>query len=164
MKAVVYVSNTGHTKQYAEMFGEKEGLPVYELKEANKLVDNNAEIIYFGWLLAKKIKGYKQAKKRYNIVAICAVGLGDTGSQIAEVKKANGIIDDTPLFTLQGGIDKSKLHGTNKFMINMLMKGLCFQKECNEDDEYMLKLLSDEKSYVNEENLSDVFAWHYDMS
>lgn len=36
MKAIVYISNTGHTKKYAELIGEKTGLPVYELSEAKK--------------------------------------------------------------------------------------------------------------------------------
>ncbi len=36
MNAIVFTSNTGHTAKYAKILGEKTGLPVYSLKEAQK--------------------------------------------------------------------------------------------------------------------------------
>lgn len=34
--AIVYTSNTGFTEQYARLLGEKTGLPVYPLSEAER--------------------------------------------------------------------------------------------------------------------------------
>lgn len=34
LNAIVYTSNTGYTRQYAVLLGEKTGLPVYSLEEA----------------------------------------------------------------------------------------------------------------------------------
>lgn len=160
MKAIVYTSNTGHTAKYAKMLGEKTGLPVYALSEAAKQLSNGTEIIYLGWLFANNIKGYKKAAKQYKISAICAVGLCDTGTAIAEVRKVNAISEETLLFTMQGGMDKTRLRGINKFMINMLTKGLSSQKERSENDERMLYLLTHDQNYVSEENITAFMEWY----
>ena len=159
MKVIVYTSNTGHTAEYSKMLGAKIGLPVYSLNEAAKKLQKGTEIIYLGWLFANNIKGYKKATKKYKISAICAVGLCDTGTAVAEVRKANSISEETPLFTMQGGMDKTKLRGINKFMINMLTKGLSSKKERTENDERMLELLTHDKNYVNEENITAFMKW-----
>ena len=111
MKAIVYTSNTGHTAKYAKILGEKTSLPVYALGEAKKQLSSGTEIIYLGWLFANGIKGYKKAAKKYKISAICAVGLCDTGTALDEVRKANALSEEIPLFTMQGGMDKTKLRG-----------------------------------------------------
>ena len=159
MKVIVYTSNTGHTAEYSKMLGAKIGLPVYSLNEAAKKLQKGTEIIYLGWLFANNIKGYKKATKKYKISAICAVGLCDTGTAVAEVRKANSISEETPLFTMQGGMDKTKLRGINKFMINMLTKGLSSKKERTENDERMLELLTHDKNYVSEENITTFMKW-----
>ena len=159
MKVIVYTSNTGHTAAYSKMLGAKIGLPVYALNEAAKKLQKGTEIIYLGWLFANNIKGYKKATKKYKISAICAVGLCDTGTAVAEVRKANSISEETPLFTMQGGMDKTKLRGINKFMINMLTKGLSSRKERTENDERMLELLTHDKNYVSEENITSFMKW-----
>ena len=159
MKVIVYTSNTGHTAAYSKMLGAKIGLPVYALNEAAKKLQKGTEIIYLGWLFANNIKGYKKATKKYKISAICAVGLCDTGTAVAEVRKANSISEETPLFTMQGGMDKTKLRGINKFMINMLTKGLSSRKERTENDERMLELLTHDRNYVSEENITAFMKW-----
>ena len=160
MKAIVYTSNTGHTAEYAKILGEKTGLPVYALSEAAKQSSNGTEIIYLGWLFANNIKGYKKAAKQYKISAVCAVGLCDTGTALAEVRKVNAISEKTPLFTMQGGMDKTRLRGINKFMINVLTKGLSSQKERSENDERMLYLLKNDQNYVSEENITAFMKWY----
>ena len=159
MKVIVYTSKTGHTAEYSKILGAKIGLPVYTLNEAKKKIQKGTEIIYLGWLFANNIKGYKKATKKYKISAICAVGLCDTGTAVAEVRKANSISEETPLFTMQGGMDKTKLRGINKFMINMLTKGLSSKKERTENDERMLELLTHDKNYVSEENITAFMKW-----
>lgn len=160
MKAIVYTSNTGHTAEYAKILGAKTGLPVYALADAAKQLEKGTEIIYLGWLFASRIKGYQKAAKKFSISAVCAVGLCDTGTLLSEVRKANALPETTPLFTMQGGIDKAKLRGINKFMINMLTKGLSSQKERSETDERMLYLLTHDASYVSEENTLAFMEWY----
>lgn len=160
MKAIVYTSNTGHTAEYAKILSQETGLPVYSLREATKQLSNGTEIIYAGWLLANHIKGYEKATKKYKISAVCAVGLCDTGTAIAEVRKTNAVSEETPLFTMQGGMDKTKLCGINKFMIRMLTKGMDSKKDRTEEDERMLYLLKNDKNCVSKENITAFMKWY----
>ena len=68
--------------------------------------------------------------------------------------------DSLPLFTLQGGMDKTKLRGINKFMINMLTKAIGSKKDKSADDERMLYLLKNDQDYVSEENLTAFIEWY----
>jgi len=161
MKAIVYTSNTGHTAEYAYILGEKTGLPVYALSEAAERLSSATEIIYLGWLFANSIKGYRKAAKKYKVSAVCAVGLCDTGTALEEVRKANSLTEEMPLFTMQGGMDKTKLRGINKLMIRMLTKGLSSQTEKSESTERMLYLLTHDASYVSEENTVAFTEWYF---
>ena len=87
--------------------------------------------------------------------AVCGVGLCDTGTLLDEVRKATAIPENIPLFTLQGGIDSSKLKGMNKLLISMLTKGLSGQQR-SPQDERMLYLLQTNANYVSEDNLKSV--------
>lgn len=78
----------------------------------------------------------------------------------SEVRKATSILEDIPLFTLQGGIDRSRLKGMDKLMISMLTKGLAAQKQRSAQDDRMLELLSKDESYISPENLSGVLQWY----
>ena len=73
IKSIVYKSNTGHTKQYAEMLGDSLKVPVFELKEAKSKLKKNDEIVFLGWVCATKIQGLSKIKK-YNVKCIGAVG------------------------------------------------------------------------------------------
>ena len=44
--AIIYTSNAGHTKEYAEMLGNAHGIKVYDLNTAKKELVSGAEIIY----------------------------------------------------------------------------------------------------------------------
>ena len=158
--SIVYTSNTGYTAEYARLLGDKTGLPVYSLAEAEQKLAAGNCVIYLGWLMAGKVQGYKKAAKRYKVQAVCGVGMGGNGSQLQEVRKANAIPEKTPLFTLQGGIDRSRLKGMDKLMISLLAKGLAAQKQRSAQDERMLELLNKDESYVSSENLAEVVQWY----
>ena len=116
-------------------------------------------MIYLGWIHASHVKGYAKAARRFDLRAVCAVGLCDTGTLTDQVRKATSIPVDIPLFTLQGGIDRSRLKGMDKLMISMLTKGLASQKQRTEQDDRMLELLSRDESYVGPDNLSEILQW-----
>lgn len=158
--AIVYTSHTGHTQQYAQMLGEKTGLPVYALSDARSKLPKGSRVIYLGWIQASHVKDYPKAAKQFTVCAVCGVGLCDTGTMVDETRKATQIPHDIPLFTLQGGFDGGKLKGLNKLMISMLMRGLSAQEQRSEQDERMLELLSKNASYVCKENLSEVLHWY----
>ena len=158
--AIVYTSNTGHTRQYALLLGGQIGLPVYSLEEANSHLSGGSPVIYLGWVHASHVKGYSAAARRFAVCAVCGVGLCDTGTLTDQVRKATAIAEDIPLFTLQGGIDRSRLKGMDKLMISLLAKGLAAQKQRSAQDERMLELLNKDESYVSSENLAEVVQWY----
>ena len=158
--AIVYSSNTGHTRKYALLLGEQIGLPAYSLEEAGSQLSGGSPVIYLGWLHASHVKGYAKAARRFDLRAVCAVGLCDTGTLTDQVRNATSIPEGIPLFTLQGGIDRSRLKGMDKLMISMLTKGLASQKQRSAQDERMLELLSRDESYVSLENIAEVLRWY----
>ena len=158
--AILYTSNTGHTCQYAHLLGDRLGLSVYSLPDANKQLSGGSPVIYLGWLHASHVKGYAKAARRFDLRAVCAVGLCDTGTLTDQVRKATSIPEGIPLFTLQGGIDRSRLKGMDKLMISMLTKGLASQKQRSAQDDRMLELLSRDENYVSPENLARLLQWY----
>ena len=158
--AIVYSSNTGHTRKYALLLGEQIGLPAYSLEEAGSQLSGGSPVIYLGWLHASHVKGYAKAARRFDLRAVCAVGLCDTGTLTDQVRNATSIPEGIPLFTLQGGIDRSRLKGMDQLMISMLTKGLSSQKQRSAQDERMLELLSRDESYVSLENIAEVLRWY----
>ena len=159
MDAIVYTSNTGHTAAYAKLLGERTALPVYTLAEAAKTLKPGTPILYMGWLKVGSVVGYKQTAKRYDVRAVCGVGLCTTGALLDEVRKAISLPERIPLFTLQGGLDPEKLRGMNKFMIQMLTKMMSKKANRTEGEEQMLALLLEHGNSVCAENLSDVLVW-----
>lgn len=157
--AIVYQTNTGHTKQYASLLSKELSLPYYSLEESLTTLKKGCSIIYLGWIHAKKIVGYKKAKKKYKTVAICAVGLCDTNSLINEIRDKNNIDSSTPLFTLQGGIKRDELKTMDRFILNLLIKALEKDDDISPEDQRALTLLKKDANYVRKENLDSFLTW-----
>ena len=113
-----------------------------------------------GWLLAGDVKGYKKANKKFEIVAVCGVGLCPTGELLTEIRQRIKLAENIPLFTLQGGIERSKLKGLYKSMINMLEKIMIKKSESSNEAKELVKLLRSDKDYVDETNLNGVINWY----
>lgn len=162
--AILYTSNTGYTEQYAKLLAERTGLPVYSLKESKHRPESGSSVIYLGWLMAGCVKGYKTAAKRFSVAAVCGVGMGATGSQIQDVRKANALPETVPVFTLQGGFDLKRLRGVYKFMMTVMAKtmgkGLAEKKNRTPDEDEMLDLLINGGNRVSEDNLGAVLQWY----
>ena len=164
MKAIIYTSNTGSTARYADMLSQKISLPAYSMGEAKNKVKPGEEVIYLGWLMASEIKGYKNAAKKYNVRAACGVGMGQTGTQIEEVRKRNNISQNVPVFTLQGNFDIKKLHGIYKIMMNVMEKtagkALAEKSDRTPEEDDMLDMMLNGTEHVSEEHLKDVLDWY----
>lgn len=162
--AIIYTSNTGYTRQYAILLGEITGLPVHSLKESKKEVLPGSEVIYLGWLMAGRIQGYAKAAKRFRVTAVCGVGMGDTGSQIQDLQKANALPSALPVFTLQGGFDLKRLHGLYKLMMTVMAKTvgkrLSQKNDRTPEEDDMLDLMIRGGSRVSRENLDAVLNWY----
>ena len=164
MNAIIYTTNTGSTERYAKLLARKTGLPAYSLAEAKKRVFAGAEIIYLGWIIAGSVKGYAGAAKRYQVRAVCGVGMGQTGTQTDSVRKKSAVPADIPLFTLQGNFDVKKLRGVYRPMMEIMVKtagkGLAEKGDRTPEEDDMLDMMLHGGERVKQENLSDVFDWY----
>lgn len=163
MKAIVYTSNTGTTKRYAELLSQETKLPAYSLSEAKQAVPAGTEIFYLGWLMAGSVKGYAEAAKRYRVCAVCGVGMGRTGTQTADVRKKTAVPAGIPVFTLQGGFDIKKLHGIYRLMMLVMEKTagkrLAKKPDRTPEEDELLELLLHGGERVSADNLEAVHGW-----
>ena len=73
--AIVYTSNTGHTRRYSLLLGDQLGLSVYSLDEAKSQISDGCPVICLGRIHASRVKGYSKSASRYSVCAVCGVGL-----------------------------------------------------------------------------------------
>lgn len=162
--AIVYTSNTGSTARYAKLLYYETDLPVYSLQEAKRRLPACSEIIYLGWLMAGKVKGYKKAAKRYRVQAVCAVGMGKTGTQIEDIQKKNTVPEHIPVFTLQGNFEVGKLRGIYRVMMDIMVKSisktLAEKAERTPEEEEMLEMIFHGSGRVKPKNLDAVVDWY----
>ena len=79
---VIYESNTGFTEKYARMFAEKAELECWSLYMARIKVPKHSDVIYFGNVENGEVAKLKKARKKYNIIAVCPVGISDRKSVV----------------------------------------------------------------------------------
>jgi len=151
-RVIVYTSNTGHTKMYADMLGEKLNLDVYDLKEAKGKVNKDTEVIYLGWVSASMIKGLKKAMKSFNVILVGAVGMMEKSNDYTKFMDINKI--DLPFFYLRGGVNYDKLKGLKKTLLQMV--GRAFEKNCKPEEKETLELFKNGGSFVSEKNLEEM--------
>ncbi len=168
MKAVIYTSNTGFTRKYAQLLSEQLHIPAYNagLGEDKKSLSKGDEIIYMGWINANRIEGLKKAVRRYSVRAVCPCGISEADdSVIKNLRAKNGIADDTPVFYLRGGMDFSRLTGGQKKMLMMFGRALKKIAAAGKDSEEakkaaeIIKILDKGADFTDRRKLIPVIEW-----
>lgn len=122
------------------------------------------DVIYLGWIMAGSVKGYAAAAKRYNVRAVCGVGMGQTGTQTDSVRKNTSVPANISIFTLQGNFDVKKLHGLYRPMMEIMVKtagkGLAEKKDRTPEEDDMLGMMLHGGERVKIGNLSAVLDWY----
>ena len=158
MASIVYVSNTGSSKRYAEMLSEKTGYPCYAFSDSDKAV--GTDVIFIGWVMAGAVQGLSEARVKFGTLkAVVAVGMMKSDSQDAAVKEKNSISE--PYFSLAGAFDIKKLSGMYKMMMGMMVKMIKAKlKESNEPKaKEMVEKFEEGFDMVSEENLEEILAF-----
>ena len=160
MKAIVYESHAGHTRAYAQLIGEKVGLPVYSLQEAREKLEKGTEVLFLGWLMAGIVRGYKKAKKTCQIKAVCAVGMGNHTPAAAEkIARQNGM-GNLPVFMIRGGLDMEKLSPVYRMMMNKLLSVLEKKKEKTEEIQGLIDVAKSQDDLpITEDAAAHVLAY-----
>lgn len=161
---IIYRSNTGFTKAYAEMLGKAEKRKVYSVAQAEGAVEPGAAVFYMGPLMAGHISGVDQAVKRYRVVGVCGVGMSPPGQKVLEnLAKAN-YVPGAPIFYLQGGWAPKKVSWLKRRMVGMATRST---REALRDkgsrrtpeEQAQLEFLLKGGSYVSFDRLDAIRDW-----
>lgn len=155
MVSIIYVTNTGSSKKYAEMLSEKTGYPCYSLSESDAAV--GSDIVFIGWVMAGTLQGLAEARTKFGTLkAVVAVGMMKTEGQDAALKEKNSISE--PFFSLAGAFNVRKLSGMYKMMMGMMLKMIKAKMSESDDPKAKeaVKMFDEGFDMVSEENLSDL--------
>lgn len=127
---IVYGSQYGTTKQYAEKFSNLTNLPIINYGDIKDL-SGYERIVYFGGLYADGVKGLKNTVKLLPPsikLIIVTVGLADVCDEenIRNIRESiskqvpENLLSNAIMFHLRGGIDYQKLTFKHKTMMTLL--------------------------------------------
>ena len=158
---IVYQSNTGFTKQYAEMLAKAEKLKLYELDEAE--LSNDTEVFYMGPLMAGHITGVEKALKQFSVVGVCGVGMSPPGREILNTLSKANSVPNAPIFYLQGGWAPKKVGWVKRQAVNMVTRSFrqALESKSNRSrfEQDNLDMLKKGGSMVAYENLATIRNW-----
>lgn len=159
---IVYKSNTGFTKEYAEMLGRAEKLRVTALEDTGGL-PKETEVLFLGPLMAGHISGLDTIMKRCTVKAVCGVGITPPSREVLlSLSKAN-YVGQAPIFYLQGGWAPKKVGWIKRRMVGMATKSMRedLQKKFKRtpEEQRFLDFLIQGGSYVAYQNLEPLQAW-----
>lgn len=161
---IVYTSNTGHTKEYAQMLAKAEKLHLYELDEATAKLSKDTQVFYFGPLMAGRITGLNTAVKQFCVVAACGVGMSPPGQGILDTISRANVIPNAPIFYLQGGWNPKQVSWVKRQAVNMVTKSFREQlerkgKQRTAEEQANLDMLLRGGSFVAFQNLTTIRNW-----
>ncbi len=171
-KIIVYGSEYGATKRYAEALSEKTGIKAFSYTQINSLSSYNT-IIYLGGLYAGGVLGLAKTVKRFSInpnqtLIIVTVGLADPKVQTNanNIRYAiskqipQAVYDSAQIFHIRGGIDYQKLHFSHKAMMKLLYEKLkkLPPEQRDEEARALIATYNQKVDFVNFESLEEIIA------
>ena len=153
MKTIlIYNSQTGFTKRYAEWIAEATGADCLELSAAKKKDLTTYEAIIFGgWACAGRInkiswfKGNIDKWTDKKLIAFC-VGASPIDNPEIEVALRQNFnepeLKKVKTFYCPGGFNYEKMSAPSKLMMKMFLKTLKAKKEKTTEEQIMIKMVS----------------------
>ena len=152
---IIYTSQTGFTKKYAEWIAEKMGADLLDLKEARKKKDAFYEpyeaIVYGGWTMAGnlvKSKWFldKAASWKDKRLAVFCVGGSPNDNPDVETCLHKILTDEQRkyirAFYCQGGFNYEKMNGASRLAMKMFVGALKKKKDATEEEKIMAEMIS----------------------
>ena len=171
MKAVVvYTSQTGFTKQYAQWISEASGAECVEFKKASKLKLTEYDAIVFGgWCMAGGIKNLPWFKKQIPSLAasgkkLIVYAVGASPAESPDIQKAmrNNFTDEewnsVKTFYCPGGLNYEKMKRGSKMAMKMLITILKSKKNPTKDDKLQIKMISQSYDISDKKYIAPIVA------
>ena len=159
---IVYRSDTGFTKEYAEMLGKAEKMKVCPLAEAQGKVGPGETVFFMGPLMAGHISGVDRAVKQFAVKGVCGVGMSPASQQVLDTLAKANYTNGAPIFYLQGGWAPKKVGWLKRRMVNMVTKSMreaLQNKKRTPEEDRQLDFLLHGGSFVAFENLETIQNW-----
>ena len=149
---VIYNSQTGFTKRYAEWIAEATGADCLELAMAKKkdLAAYEA-IIFGGWACAGSISKLSWFKNNIDkwadkkLIAFCVGASPIENPEIEPALKKNfneSELQKVSIFYCPGGFNYEKMSAPSKLAMKMFIKALKAKKDKTEKEQEMIKMIS----------------------
>ena len=155
MVAIIYETQGGTSKKYAEWLSERLNLvcaPREELKD-----DIDERIIYVGWRSGPMVAGLSDFSNRKNVIAVVCVGLEMYDEKAMETIKAKNNIER--LFYVRGGMDRSKLKfGQKMLMFVINIKMILFNH--SPEDKEIRRVMNHGGDFSSPEQLDEIVQWY----
>lgn len=133
---IVYGSQYGRTRRYAEKLSEQTGIPAVGYKDVPNLSDMKI-IIYLGGLYAGGVLGLAKTLRNFSLqngqkLILVTVGLADPNEPenqhnirtSLQKQLPAGLLDQAKIFHLRGGIDYQQLSFGHRTMMKLLYQSL----------------------------------------
>ncbi len=152
---IIYTSQTGFTKKYAEWLAEKMNADILDLKDAKKknagFFNDYQAIVYGGWAMAgnlvksKWFLDYAPSWKDKRLAMFCVGGSPNDNPDVETALK-NMLNDEQrkyiKAFYCQGGFNYEKMSGPSRLAMKMFVGTLKKKKDATEDEKKMAEMIS----------------------
>lgn len=149
---VIYNSQTGFTRRYAQWIAEAAGADCLELSDAKKIdLAAYEAIIFGGWACAGSISKISWFKKNMDqwadkkLVVFCVGGSPIDNPEIDTALKRSfneSEQEKVKVFYCPGGFNYEKMSMPSKLMMKMFVKTLKAKKDQTEEEQMMVKMIS----------------------
>ncbi len=152
---IIYTSQTGFTKKYAEWLAERMHADLLDLKDAKKkeavFFDAYQAIVYGGWAMAGSLVGAKwfldkaSAWKDKKLAMFCVGGSPNDNPDVA-IWLRKVLTDEQrsyiKAFYCQGGFNYEKMNAPSRLAMKMFAGALKKKKDATEAEKTMAQMIS----------------------
>ncbi len=170
---VIYNSQTGFTKKYAQWISEALECECVALAEVCKRnFDQYNTIIFGGWACAggiSKIKWFKNNLKKWNDkkLAVYCVGGSPIENPEIEVAMKNWFTEEehqkVRVFYCPGGFNYERMPAASKVMMKMFISVLKAKKDKTEAEELQVEMISKSYDISNKKYIAPIVDWANQM-
>lgn len=165
---IIYASQYGTTKRYAERLAEITGMEAADFNEAKDIGDYD-RIVYLGALCAGGVMGLKKTVSKMSsgqelIIATVGVTAPDESSYYESIRKSlmtqlpKGFYDEKKIFHLRGAIDYDQLGFKHRTMMKMFHSMMLKkpESELTADAKAMLETYGKKVDFVDFDALNPI--------